>query len=63
MELHLDHTQTVLLRELLDSDWRDLRYEIADTDNSSFKRNLKQREQTLRSILDQLVIQPAPEFF
>lgn len=63
MELHLDHTQTVLLRELLDSDWRDLRYEIADTDNSSFKRNLRQREQTLRSILDQLVIQPAPEFF
>lgn len=63
MELHLDHTQTELLRELLDSDWRDLRYEIADTDNSVFKRNLKQREQTLRSILDQLAIQPAPEFF
>jgi hypothetical protein len=63
MELHLDHTQTELLRELLDSAWRDLRYQIADTDNSSFKRNLKQREQTLRSILDQLAIQPAPEFF
>ncbi len=54
MELRLDTDQTALLREVLESTWRDLRYEIADTDNPAFKRQLKQREQLLRSILERL---------
>jgi len=54
MELRLDAMQTDTLREILDNAWRDLRYEIADTDNSVFKAGLRDRERILQSILDQL---------
>lgn len=60
MELRLDNDQTVLLREVLESTWRDLRYEIADTDNPGYKRQLKERERTLRSMLDLLAQEGAP---
>ena len=59
MELRLDNDQTALLRDVLDSTWRDLRYEIADTDNPAFKRQLRQREQILRSIVDLLTQETA----
>jgi hypothetical protein len=54
MELHLDTTQVDLLREILDSAFRNLRFEIADTDNSVYKHNLKEREQSLKSILEKV---------
>ena len=54
MELHLDDEQLDLLRELLDHDFRDLRFEIADTDNSGYKRGLRSRAEVLSSILDQI---------
>ncbi|MGE0731833.1 MAG: inorganic diphosphatase [Acidimicrobiia bacterium] len=54
VDIKLDAAQEELLRELLDHDLRDLRYEIADTDRSDFKRKLKAREQVLRAILDQV---------
>jgi hypothetical protein len=52
--MELDDGEVALLRELLDSAWSDLRSEIADTDNAIFKRELKEREQTLRSIIERI---------
>ena len=54
MDLHLDTNQTVMLCDTLDSTLRDLRFEIADTDNARFKAGLRDRERTIRSILEQL---------
>jgi hypothetical protein len=51
MRLELDDGQVELLREVLDVTLRDLRYEIADTDNSRFRDELKEREQALRDLL------------
>lgn len=60
MELRLDDAQATLLQEVLDSSWRELRYEIADTDNSTFKAELRERGERLRSLLD-LVGGPLPD--
>ena len=61
MELHLDTIQASTLRDLLDSTWGDLRYEIADTDNAAFKAGLRERERIIVSILEQLTVEaPAP---
>lgn len=54
MELHLDTSQTALLREVLDSTYRDLRYEIANTNNSEFKAHLRQREHALHTLLERV---------
>jgi hypothetical protein len=54
MDLHLTDDDTALLREVLDSAFRDLRFEIADTDNHEYKNDLKQREARLRALLDQV---------
>jgi hypothetical protein len=54
MDLHLSDDDAGLLRELLSSAYRDLRYEIADTDNHAYKQGLKDREAKLKAILDQL---------
>ena len=54
MPLDLDDAQSELLREILDHSLRDLRYEIVATDKVSFKRELANREEVLRSILEQL---------
>lgn len=54
MELHLTDEQAELVREVLDRAWRDLRYEIADTDNSRFKAELREREQLMQGVLDLL---------
>ncbi len=53
---------------MLDSAFRDLRYEIADTDNTTYKAGLRSREAVLSSILSMLggplpdpsVTSPAP---
>lgn len=52
MHLDLDDDQAALLRQLLDEAYRDLRYEIADTNNSKFKEHLRQRKAQLSGILD-----------
>ena len=54
MELSLDDAQHELLREVLDSAFRDLRYEVAQTDNTQYKDQLRARQATLKSILDQV---------
>ena len=54
MNIELDENQSELLREVLDSAFRDLRYEIADTDNTTYKRGLRSREAVLLAILAEL---------
>ena len=53
MQLDLDAEDSELLRELLDHAYRELRYEISNTDNSVFKHQLRERETRLKSLLDQ----------
>jgi hypothetical protein len=60
MHLTLDNQQQGLLRELLDSVYRDLRYEVADTDNSRYKEELREREAEVGALLD-LVGGPLPD--
>lgn len=60
MNVELDSAQMVLLREILDSAFRDLRYEVADTNNSEYKLRLREREQALSELLD-LVGGPLPD--
>lgn len=60
MNLQLEPAQVELLREVLDSTFRDLRYELADTDTSTFKAELRDRERALRELLD-LVGGPLPD--
>jgi hypothetical protein len=52
MHLDLSDDQGALLRKILDEAYRDLRYEIADTDNSKFRAQLKEREKQLAELLD-----------
>jgi hypothetical protein len=60
VDIHLTAEQAELLREVLDSAYRDLRYEIAGTDNSTFKLALRNREGVLDSLLA-LVGGPLPD--
>ncbi len=52
--MHLDLTDDAasLLREILNSAVRDLSHEIADTDNSTYRAELRDRRDAVRSILD-----------
>lgn len=61
-EMHIDLTddQADLLRQVLDGAFRELRYEIADTDNSGFKAQLREREAHLGALLE-LVGGPLPD--
>lgn len=52
LEIADDHA--VVLREVLDLTLRDLRYELADTDNPEYKRRLRDRESVLRALLEPL---------
>ncbi|MBI2705959.1 MAG: hypothetical protein HYX32_11825 [Actinobacteria bacterium] len=54
MDLHLTDDDAGLLQEVLSGAFRDLRFEIADTDNHEFKHRLKAREAALKAILDQV---------
>jgi hypothetical protein len=60
MNLQLTSEQVGLLREILDSTFRDLRYEVADTNNSNYKQQLRERERALADLLD-LVGGPLPD--
>ena len=54
LELKLEPPEVELLREILDESLRDLKYEIANTDNLTYKHRLKERQALLRSVLDKL---------
>jgi len=60
MHLELTADQCELLREVLDSTWRDLRYEIADTSTSTYRAMLRERGERLRVLLE-LVGGPLPD--
>ncbi len=60
MDLTLTEEQRLLLQTILDREYRDTRYEIADTDVSTFKEELRGRNAELRTILD-LVGGPLPD--
>lgn len=60
MDVTLTEEQRQLLQTILDREYRDTRYEIADTDRSTFKDELRGRNAVLRSILD-LVGGPLPD--
>lgn len=52
--LELTDEQQEMLADLLKGVLGDLSYEIADTDNSTFKDKLKQRREALKAIAQQL---------
>ncbi|KAA0232779.1 MAG: hypothetical protein EDR02_16130 [Actinobacteria bacterium] len=54
MDLHLSDDDRDLLREILDSAYRDLSYEIADTDNYTFRQQLKDRRERVGRILTEV---------
>ena len=54
MQLDLSDGDAELLREVMDSVVRDLSPEIADTDNPAYRRELKERRDRLRGVLDVL---------
>jgi hypothetical protein len=60
MDLALTEEQRLLQQTILDREYRDTRWEIADTDRSTFKEELRERNALLRSILD-LVGGPLPD--
>lgn len=60
MKLELNEAQAVMLRELLDSAYRDMKYEVAASTVSTFKDALKDREVVLKGLLD-LVGGPLPD--
>jgi hypothetical protein len=54
MELSLTEQERSMIQEILDRELRDLRFEIADTDQSGYKAKLRQREIELRALLDRV---------
>ncbi len=54
MHIELNEEEAAFLRELLDETYRDMKYEIASTDNSGFKRQLRQRERALIGLLERV---------
>lgn len=54
MQLTLDDEQAAELRTLVATALSDLSHEIADTDNPSFRSDLRKRRELLQSVLDSL---------
>jgi len=54
MELSLGEDERELLQQVVSSAFRDLRMEIADTDNAEYRHDLQGREAVLKSILDRV---------
>jgi hypothetical protein len=52
MRLELDDGDVELLREVLHSVVQDLSAEIADTDNPTYRQELKHRRDRLRAVLE-----------
>ena len=53
-QLTLTNEEKAVCVELIDHSLSDLRMEIADTDNSEFKRGLREKKEMLTHILDKL---------
>jgi hypothetical protein len=53
-QLALSEHERELLQQVLDHELRDIRFEIADTDQSRFKDQLRQRQVELRALLDRV---------
>jgi hypothetical protein len=56
--LTLSDEERALLADLLDSDYRDLKQEIANTEGFEFKEELKAREAMLLGILERVTGRP-----
>jgi hypothetical protein len=54
VELHLDPAEAAELRRLLTAALGDLSQEIADTDNASFRRELREQRERLQVIEQKL---------
>jgi len=54
MELTLTNNEAQLLKEILEADLSKLLMEIANTDIRSMRKGLKEREETLRTIVGRL---------
>jgi len=54
MELMLTESEVELLRGMLDADRKALLMEIARTDNRTMREGLREREELLKGILNQL---------
>jgi hypothetical protein len=52
MQIEITDDEAALLRELLDVTCRDLSYEIAATDNSTFRAGLRSRRDAFSRLLD-----------
>jgi hypothetical protein len=52
MQLEFTDTEMELMRKLLDGEMRDLSVEIADTDNSRFRDELRAHRDALGALLD-----------
>lgn len=53
-ELNLTDDEVVLLAEVIDQVLADLRYEVADTDNSRFRDELRERRARIEAIAAKL---------
>ena len=54
MDLQIDESEAEILRYVMDRAWRNAKYEISDTDNASYKRKLRERNDKLKALLDRL---------
>ncbi len=54
MDLSLTENERALLQEVLSSSFRDLRMEVAGTDNFEYRRALQAREATMLAIVERL---------
>lgn len=52
--IELTEEEQALLIEILDSTVSDIKYEIADTDNSQFKEKLRSRKTALSRLLSKI---------
>ncbi len=51
MQIELNHEEMEILAHLLQERCRELRFEIANTDHRQYKQTLRQRLETLESVL------------
>ena len=54
MELSLTDDERAVLQGVLSSAFRDLRSEVVATDNAHYRGDLREREATIRAILDRV---------
>jgi len=59
--INISEEERELLIELLDSTVSDIKYEIADTDNSQFKEKLRSRKASLSRLLSKIRTEESAE--